>query len=85
MRNPCSFPIEFYSLEFDNGYLEEEKVLRLMRGYDEYSTLLLPPRPINEKLPGELMDFYEGEFFRGFCCCYCCCCCCFVWVVFILI
>ena len=26
VRNPCSFPIEFYSLEFDNNYLEEEKV-----------------------------------------------------------
>lgn len=26
VRNPCSFPIEFYSLEFDTQYLEEEKV-----------------------------------------------------------
>lgn len=24
--NPCNFPIEFYSLEFDQQYLEEEKV-----------------------------------------------------------
>lgn len=26
VKNPCSFPIEFYSLEFDEQYLEEEKV-----------------------------------------------------------
>ena len=25
--NPCPFPIEFYSLEFDRQYLEEEKVI----------------------------------------------------------
>ena len=26
VMNPCSFPIEFYSLEFDKQYIEEEKV-----------------------------------------------------------
>ena len=26
VRNPCSFPIEFYSLNFDDQYLVEEKV-----------------------------------------------------------
>lgn len=26
VKNPCSFPIEFYSLEFDKRYLKEEKV-----------------------------------------------------------
>lgn len=26
VRNPCPFPIEFYSLEFDKKYLEEDKV-----------------------------------------------------------
>lgn len=26
VKNPCSFPVEFYSLEFDTQYLEEEKV-----------------------------------------------------------
>lgn len=26
VKNPCSFPIEFYSLELDQQYLEEEKV-----------------------------------------------------------
>nr|KAG5712964.1 hypothetical protein BaRGS_021758 [Batillaria attramentaria] len=61
VRNPCSFPVEFYSLEFDAQYLDEEKVLRLMRGYDEYNTILLPPRPPGEKLPHELLDFYDEQ------------------------
>ncbi|XP_053911523.1 hydrocephalus-inducing protein-like [Cuculus canorus] len=26
VKNPCNFPIEFYSLEFDREYLEEEQV-----------------------------------------------------------
>ena len=29
VRNPCTFPIEFYSLEFDKQYLTEEKVRML--------------------------------------------------------
>ena len=29
VRNPCPFPIEFYSLDFDKQYLEEEKVTPL--------------------------------------------------------
>ncbi|KAH9493176.1 hypothetical protein Btru_021958, partial [Bulinus truncatus] len=61
VHNPCSFPIEFYSLEFDQTYLEEEKVLRLMKGYDEYNTLLLPPRSVGGKLPHELLDYYEEQ------------------------
>lgn len=61
VRNPCAFPIEFYNLEFDSQYLEEEKVLRLMKGYDEYNTVLLPPRASGEKLPSELLEYYEGE------------------------
>ena len=27
VRNPSSFPVEIYSLEFDKQYLEEEKVI----------------------------------------------------------
>ena len=27
VKNPCEFPIEFYSLEFDQQYLAEEQVL----------------------------------------------------------
>ncbi|XP_052230840.1 hydrocephalus-inducing protein-like isoform X4 [Dreissena polymorpha] len=61
VRNPCAFPIEFYNLEFDSQYLEEEKVLRLMKGYDEFNTILLPPRGASEKLPPELTEFYEEQ------------------------
>ncbi|XP_013405663.1 hydrocephalus-inducing protein [Lingula anatina] len=61
VRNPCQFPIEIYNLEFDKTYLEEEKVLRLMKGYDEYNTILLPPRGPSEKLPAELLEYYEDQ------------------------
>ncbi|XP_074644164.1 hydrocephalus-inducing protein homolog [Tubulanus polymorphus] len=61
VRNPCPFPIEFYNLEFDRLYLEEEKILRLMKGYDEYNTILLPPRAAGDKLPQELLDFYDEQ------------------------
>ncbi|XP_028304635.1 hydrocephalus-inducing protein homolog isoform X2 [Gouania willdenowi] len=59
VRNPCTFPVEFYSLEFDNQYLEDEKILRLMPGYDENNTLLLPPRFPGEGLPKELHNYYK--------------------------
>ncbi|XP_035521672.1 hydrocephalus-inducing protein homolog [Morone saxatilis] len=59
VKNPCSFPIEFYSLELDTQYLEEEKILRLMQGYDENNILLLPPRAPGESLPEELLDYYK--------------------------
>ncbi|KAJ8339699.1 hypothetical protein SKAU_G00343320 [Synaphobranchus kaupii] len=35
VQNPCSFPVEFYCLEYDPQYLEEEKILRMMKGYDD--------------------------------------------------
>ncbi|XP_030281249.1 hydrocephalus-inducing protein homolog isoform X1 [Sparus aurata] len=59
VRNPCSFPIEFYCLEVDAQYLEEEKILRLMQDYDENNKLLLPPRAPGEGLPKELLDYYK--------------------------
>jgi hydrocephalus-inducing protein len=59
--NPCNFPIEIYNLEFDKNYLEEEKILRIIRGYDEYNTILLPPRPTGDKLPNELYDYFEEQ------------------------
>lgn len=59
--NPCPFPIEIYSLEFDKNYLDEEKILRIVRGYDEYNTILLPPRTVGEKLPAEFYEYYEDQ------------------------
>ncbi|XP_072551301.1 hydrocephalus-inducing protein homolog [Salminus brasiliensis] len=61
VRNLCLFPIEFYSLDFDNQYLEEEKILRMMKGYDAQSMLLLPPRAPGEPLPAELVDYYKEQ------------------------
>ncbi|XP_049580395.1 hydrocephalus-inducing protein homolog [Syngnathus scovelli] len=64
VKNPCSYPIEFYSLEFDTQYLKEEKILSLLDGYDANDVLLLPPRNAGESLPVELMDFYKDHCFR---------------------
>ena len=33
----------------------------MMRGYDQYNTLLLPPRNPGDKLPQELLDWDEEE------------------------
>ncbi|XP_063716545.1 hydrocephalus-inducing protein homolog isoform X4 [Symsagittifera roscoffensis] len=60
-RNSSQFPIEIYSVEFDSQYIEEERILRGMRGYDQYNTLLLPPRLPGDKLPQELLDADEEE------------------------
>ncbi|KAI4571668.1 hypothetical protein MJG53_013774 [Ovis ammon polii x Ovis aries] len=59
VKNPCSFPIEFYSLEFDQQYLVEEKILRTLKGYDSYNSLLLPPRLPGEKLPPEVYEYFR--------------------------
>ncbi|XP_016051807.1 PREDICTED: hydrocephalus-inducing protein homolog [Miniopterus natalensis] len=59
VKNPCDFPIEFYSLEFDQQYLVEEKILRTLKGYDSYNTLLLPPRVPGEKLPPEVYEYFK--------------------------
>ncbi|XP_077566662.1 hydrocephalus-inducing protein homolog isoform X1 [Stigmatopora nigra] len=64
VKNPCSYPIEFYSLEYDTQYLKEEKILNLMDGYDANDVLLLPPRHAGESLPIELMDFYKDHCSR---------------------
>ncbi|KAJ7312066.1 hypothetical protein JRQ81_006401 [Phrynocephalus forsythii] len=61
VRNPCGFPIEFYSLEFDQQYLLEERMLRLLKGYDTHNVLLLPPRVPGEKLPPEVLEYYEEQ------------------------
>ncbi|XP_059507551.1 hydrocephalus-inducing protein homolog [Stegostoma tigrinum] len=61
VKNPCTFPIEFYSVEYDHIYLEEEKVLRMMKGYSSDNTLLLPPRQPGNKLPFELLDYYKEQ------------------------
>ena len=58
IKNPCAFPVEFYSLDFDRQYLEEEEILRqkpISDGYDQFKNLLLPPRCPGDTLPEELL------------------------------
>ncbi|XP_047205151.1 hydrocephalus-inducing protein homolog isoform X6 [Girardinichthys multiradiatus] len=57
VKNHSSFPIEFYSLEFDKQYLKEEEILRLIAEYDENNMLLLPPRVPGEGFPAELLEY----------------------------
>ncbi|KGL84882.1 Hydrocephalus-inducing protein, partial [Tinamus guttatus] len=61
VRNPCDFPVEFYSLDFDQQYLAEEEILRTLKDYDSNNTLLLPPRSPGEKLPPEVLEYYEDQ------------------------
>ncbi|KAI1889973.1 hypothetical protein AGOR_G00168420 [Albula goreensis] len=61
VRNPCPFPIEFYCLEYDTQYLEEERILRSMKGYDSKNVLLLPPRAPGGSLPPELLEYYKDQ------------------------
>ncbi|CAM4582649.1 unnamed protein product [Leuciscus chuanchicus] len=57
VHNPCPFPIEFYSLDFDKQNLEEEEILQMIKGYDAQNVLLLPPPSPGETLPLELLDY----------------------------
>uniref|UniRef100_A0A8B9BFH4 HYDIN axonemal central pair apparatus protein n=1 Tax=Anser brachyrhynchus TaxID=132585 RepID=A0A8B9BFH4_9AVES len=61
VKNPCEFPIEFYSLEFDQQYLAEEQILRVLKDYNCHNTLLLPPRAPGEKLPPEVLEYYQDQ------------------------
>ncbi|KAJ8272065.1 hypothetical protein COCON_G00109240 [Conger conger] len=47
--------------EHDTQYLEEEKILRMMTGYDDKNLLLLPPRTPGEGLPPELLEYYKDQ------------------------
>ncbi|XP_076808093.1 hydrocephalus-inducing protein homolog isoform X2 [Clavelina lepadiformis] len=59
VRNPTPLAVEFYSLNFDKQFLKEEKILRMMKGYDEHGNLLLPPRIAGEDMPPELLQFFQ--------------------------
>ncbi|KAM4672094.1 hydrocephalus-inducing protein homolog [Amazona ochrocephala] len=61
VKNPCEFPIEFYSLEFDEQYLAEEEILRMLKDYNCHNTLLLPPRAPGESLPPEVLEYCEEQ------------------------
>ncbi|XP_064496646.1 hydrocephalus-inducing protein homolog isoform X2 [Pseudopipra pipra] len=59
VKNPCEFPIEFYSLEFDEEYREEEKILQTLEEFGDRAAVVMPPRAVGEKLPPEVLEYYE--------------------------
>ncbi|NXS89719.1 HYDIN protein, partial [Erpornis zantholeuca] len=61
VKNPCKFPIEFYSLDFDEQYLLEEKILRTVVGPEYPETFLMPSRAMGETLPPEVLQDYEAK------------------------
>ncbi|CAH8595198.1 unnamed protein product [Heterobilharzia americana] len=61
VTNPCDYPIEFYSIELDKQFAQEDEILRSLDGYDEYGSLLLPPRKPGDPLPSELITYYEEQ------------------------
>ncbi|XP_064262084.1 hydrocephalus-inducing protein-like [Passer domesticus] len=61
VKNPCDFPIEFYSLNFDQQYLEEEKILRIALGSEKQKSFLMPPRTVGGTLPPVVLRKYEAQ------------------------
>ncbi|XP_062355723.1 hydrocephalus-inducing protein homolog [Cinclus cinclus] len=61
VKNPCNFPVEFYSLDFDEQYLEEEKILRIAVGSEYQKNFLMPPRTVGGTLPPEVLEYYEAQ------------------------
>ena len=60
IKNIGENPVELYSLDFDDKYQEDEKVLRAQDGFDDFGHLLLPPRNVGDTLPDELMLSNSG-------------------------
>ncbi|NXO85674.1 HYDIN protein, partial [Sitta europaea] len=61
VKNPCDFPVEFYSLDFDEQYLEEEKILRMAMGSEHQQNFLMPPRAVGGTLPPEVLEHYKAQ------------------------
>ncbi|KAJ3036631.1 hypothetical protein HDV00_002527 [Rhizophlyctis rosea] len=53
--NPSNYPIEMFSVEFDQQYLEEEDMLRRCGGY-ENGTVFMPPREPGAPLPDFVVE-----------------------------
>ncbi|XP_072777511.1 hydrocephalus-inducing protein homolog [Taeniopygia guttata] len=56
VKNPCSFPIEFYSLDF-----EEVKILRMALGSENQKSFLMPPRAVGGTLLPKVLEDYEAQ------------------------
>jgi hydrocephalus-inducing protein len=60
--NDTQHDIEFYSLDFDQGYIDEENILRavtqpgLWQSSGRYQTMLVPPREPGQGLPDTVLE-----------------------------
>ena len=54
--NKSANDVEFFSLDFDEQYRYEEKILKELPGWDENESLLLPP---GDTLPQEIKTWYD--------------------------
>jgi len=59
LTNSSDRPIEVYSLDFDENYLEEEEQLRYMPGYGSDDLLRLPIRMPGDTMPQYVLDEYR--------------------------
>ncbi|NXB89740.1 HYDIN protein, partial [Vidua chalybeata] len=60
VKNPCNFPIEFYSLDFDEQYLEE-KILRMAVRSEYQKSFFMPPCAVGETLSPEVLEDHEAQ------------------------
>ncbi|NXO46337.1 HYDIN protein, partial [Locustella ochotensis] len=61
VKNPCNFPIEFCCLDFDEQYLEEEKILWMAAGSECQKNFLMPPCTRGGTLLPEVLELYEAQ------------------------
>ncbi|KNC96691.1 uncharacterized protein SPPG_07904 [Spizellomyces punctatus DAOM BR117] len=54
--NPTDYPLEMYSLEFDQQYLEEEELLKHLDGWYQNGVLYIPPREPGGGLPEPIVE-----------------------------
>ncbi|NXI76695.1 HYDIN protein, partial [Rhipidura dahli] len=60
VKNPCKFPVEFYSVDFDEQYLEEEKMLRATLGPNYPKCFWMPACALGGTVPREVLEDYKA-------------------------
>ena len=65
LKNTCNYPIEVFSLDFDEQYRQDEAVLRAAEGYGEENMLLLPEYVAGAGLPAHLTAEKETPAAEG--------------------
>jgi len=51
ISNPGKSALEFFSVDFDEKHIEEDRILYEQKGFDQFKNLTLPPREIGQGLP----------------------------------